>query len=44
MTAAMSWPAAAIVIAAIVSFAVVLSVAAWQIFATGRTAISAERR
>jgi len=40
--AATSWPEAAIAIAAVVGLAVVISVALWQIFATGRGAIANE--
>jgi len=40
--AATGWPEAAIAIAAVIGLAVVISVALWQIFATGRGAIANE--
>jgi hypothetical protein len=40
--AATGWPEAAIAIAAVAGLAVVISVALWQIFATGRGAIANE--
>lgn len=40
--AATSWPEAAIAVAAVAGLAVVISVALWQIFATGRGAIANE--
>jgi Tfp pilus assembly protein PilO len=40
--AATGWPEAAIVIASVLGLAVVISVALWQIFATGRRAIGNE--
>ena len=36
------WPEAAIVIAGIAALTVIISVATWQIFATGRRAIASE--
>jgi hypothetical protein len=41
--AATSWPEAAIAIAGIAFVTIVVSVALWQIFATGRTSISGRR-
>ena len=43
-TAALSWPAASIYIALIVSVALVAAVLIWSIFRTGQTAIQRDRR
>jgi len=44
MIAALSWPAASIYIALIVSVAFVVAVLTWSIFRTGQTAIRSEVR
>jgi hypothetical protein len=43
LLAATDWPVAAIAIAGIAFVTIVFSVALWQIFGTGRTAIRSER-
>jgi hypothetical protein len=43
LVAATSWPEAAIAIAGVAGFTVVISVIVWQIFATGRSGISSHR-
>jgi hypothetical protein len=43
LLAATDWPVAAIAIAGIAFVTIVFSVALWQIFGTGRTAIQSER-
>jgi cytochrome c-type biogenesis protein CcmH/NrfG len=42
--AALSWPEAAVLVATIIAVGLVLSVAVWQIFRTGQTAIRHERK
>ena len=44
MIAALSWPAASVYIAVIVSVAFVVAVLTWSIFRTGQTAIRNEGR
>jgi hypothetical protein len=44
MTAATSWPDAAIAIAGIFFLTTVISVLIWQIFETGRTGIHSRRK
>jgi hypothetical protein len=41
--AALTWPEAAVAIAVIAAVGLILSVATWQIFRTGQTAIQNER-
>jgi hypothetical protein len=43
IVAATDWPDAAIAIAGIAMVAVIISVLLWQVFATGRTGLSAKR-
>ena len=42
--AAVSWPAASIYIALIVSVAIVVAVVIWSLFRTGQTAITSDSR
>jgi cytochrome c-type biogenesis protein CcmH/NrfG len=42
--AALSWPAASVYIALIVSVALVVAVLSWSIFRTGQTAITSDSR
>ena len=42
--AALSWPAASLYIALIVSVALVVAVLIWSIFRTGQTAITSSRK
>ena len=44
ITAALSWPAASIYIAAIAGLALVLAVLIWSIFRSGQTAITSDSR
>jgi hypothetical protein len=43
LAAVNTWPQAALAIAGVAGFTVVISVIAWQIFATGRTGIASHR-